>query len=504
MGIEEPDAEERASAMSALQGLLLPERYRLVRRIADGGMGTVWCARDLTLDRDVAIKLLAQRFLHDEMSVRRFKREARAAARLSSHPNVVTIFDVGQGEPGEDEAGQPFIVMEYLGGGTVADALRLGELSRADALGWLAQAAGALDFAHRCGVIHRDIKLSNFLLDRDRVLHVGDFGIARLGTDDTLTTAGQLIGTAAYLAPERVLGQPATEASDHYSLAVAAFELLVGQRPFTEAHYAAQSRQHLEEPPPAASDLNRDLPRRLDPVLARGMAKRPEDRWPTAKAFVEAVRRAVGEPESAWPAAGTASTRRLRREPPPTPRRIGGVVQPVGANRARIVAICALAVALLGLALALTAGSGSHAKTANQTSARATHRATTHHRAVKSTHPRTTPQTITTASTSATETPAALETRGHELMMAGDYQSAIPVLRQALAQASPGSLIYAYALYDLGRSLLESGNPQAAIPILRQRLAIPNQTPIVAATLQAALRAAGKGPKHGHGGGGGD
>src|SRR5437588_399163 len=152
--------------MSALQGLSIPDRYRLVRRIADGGMGSVWCARDLTLDRDVAIKLLAQRFLHDEMAVRRFKREARTAARLSGHPNVVTIFDVGQGTAEDDEAGRPFIVMEYLAGGTVADALRLGELTRAEALAWLTQAAGALDHAHRRGVIHRDIKLSNFLLDR--------------------------------------------------------------------------------------------------------------------------------------------------------------------------------------------------------------------------------------------------------------------------------------------------------------------------------------------------
>src|SRR5437588_4033312 len=152
--------------VSVLTDVELPERYELVRRIARGGMGTVWCALDRTLERKVAMKVLAEPYAHDEMAVRRFKREARTAARLSGHPNVVTIFDVGQGTAEDDEAGRPFIVMEYLAGGTVADALRLGELTRAEALAWLTQAAGALDHAHRRGVIHRDIKLSNFLLDR--------------------------------------------------------------------------------------------------------------------------------------------------------------------------------------------------------------------------------------------------------------------------------------------------------------------------------------------------
>src|SRR5947209_11926424 len=170
--------------VSVLPGLSLPERYEPLRRIARGGMGSVWCAHDRTLDRRVAIKLLAAPYANDELAGRRFTREARAAARLSGHTNVVTIYDVGRAMPSDEvPTGRPFIVMEYLAGGTVADALRVGAADGAIILAWLRDAAAALDFAHRRGVIHRDVKLSNFLLDRSRVLHVADFGIAQLGTE---------------------------------------------------------------------------------------------------------------------------------------------------------------------------------------------------------------------------------------------------------------------------------------------------------------------------------
>lgn len=256
-------------------------------------MATVWCAHDRTLGRKVALKLLAQRYANDELAGRRFMREARAAARLSGHPNVVTIYDVGRTQPSGEARGQPFIVMEYLAGGTVADALRTGELDRRLILKWLREAAAALDYAHRRGVIHRDVKLSNLLLDTERGLHVADFGIAQLGTEDTLSRAGEVVGTAAYLAPERALGLPATEPSDRYALAVAAFELLVGERPFTAGHFAAQARQHVNEPPPQASQRNAALPRAIDDVLAKGMAKREDQRFDTATELVEQIELAL-------------------------------------------------------------------------------------------------------------------------------------------------------------------------------------------------------------------
>jgi eukaryotic-like serine/threonine-protein kinase len=282
--------------------LHLPERYRIRRHLATGGMASVWSAEDLVLGRAVAIKVLAKRFARDEMAVRRFKREARAAARVSNHPHVVTIFDVGDtGSGGLDESdpdsvGQAFIVMEHLTGGTVADALRLGQINRHEALRWLGEAASALDHAHSRGIVHRDIKPANFLLDGSRILHVADFGIARLVSEDTITSSGELFGTAAYLAPEQALGHHATGASDRYALTVAAFELLTGERPFTAQHFAAQARQHIEDQPPSASERNHDLPPAVDPVLARGMAKEPEARYETAGAIVAALEDALSAP----------------------------------------------------------------------------------------------------------------------------------------------------------------------------------------------------------------
>src|SRR5579859_3888505 len=292
----------------------LPERYEPVRHIATGGMASVWCARDHALGRSVAIKLLAERFAYDEDATERFMREARAAARLSGHPNVVMIYDVGETGP-DEEPSRAFIVMEYLAGGTVADALRVDSVRRVHAVKWVHEAASALDYAHSRGVLHRDIKPANLLLDRDRVLHVADFGIARLGTEDTMTGTGQVLGTASYLAPERALGRPATDASDRYSLAVAAYELLVGERPFTATHFAVQARQHVEEQPPAASERNRALPPAVDAVLARGMAKRPEQRWPTAEAFAQALEAALTEPATR-PLRVAAATRPTRRAAP--------------------------------------------------------------------------------------------------------------------------------------------------------------------------------------------
>jgi serine/threonine-protein kinase len=506
-----------------LQDIGLPDRYPVVRRIARGGMASVWCARDLVLDRDVAIKLLSEPFLHDAAAVHRFQREARAAAHLSGHANVVTIFDVGQGESSEaEETGRPFIVMEYLSGGTVADALRVGEVSRDDALQWLQQAADALDYAHGRGVVHRDIKPANLLLNGRRVLHVADFGIARVGTEDPITSTGQLFGTAAYFSPEQAMGRPATAASDRYALAVVAYELLVGERPFTAEHFAAQARQHVEARPPAASERNPGLPRALDAVLARGMAKAPEARWPSAREFAEAVKGALAERPARAAAAGPArpvfATHRSSRGGPRAPRAI---------------ALAALAAGVIALAAALAAGGGGSAPTlkathattggaAARTSARKGKPAAKKH-AAQSTA--TTPAgaapaepaapasggTPAPASGSSPASAASLEARGHQLMVSGDYGGAIPVLRQAVA-AGPGSgLTYAYALYDLGHSLRLAGDPRAAAVVLQQRLQIPNQTDVVRQELQLALRAigtqvnataAGNGHDKGRGGGG--
>lgn len=502
----QPDARVR-------KDLGLPDRYAALRHIASGGMASVWCARDHALGRNVAIKLLAERFADEVDANERFTREARAAARLSGHPNVVMIYDVGETEVD----GRAFIVMEYLAGGTVADALRVDSVRRVHAVKWLTEAASALDYAHSRGVLHRDIKPANLLLDRDRTLHVADFGIARLGTEDTITGSGQVLGTASYLAPERALGQPATAASDRYSLAVAAFELLVGERPFTAQHFAAQARQHIEQAPPAASAINRTLPPSVDRILARGMAKRPEERWPSAQDFAQAIESALTEaatrphrasalaaaarPARQSAAGRTSDTAGKRRPSPRTGSHPPVAYRPSARRRARIPALVALVAGVIAsIAIAGTMGGGgghpaqSAASVQHQTSA-ATHKTEAAPRKPAATpKPKTTPTVTVTPAAATTPPPTAdtLEARGHQLMADGNYTAAIAILRQALQAADPGSLTYAYALFDLGRSLRLAGDPQAAVTVLYQRLQIPNQTGVVRQQLQLALQALGQ------------
>jgi eukaryotic-like serine/threonine-protein kinase len=500
----------------------LPGRYEPLRHIASGGMASVWCARDQALGRNVAIKLLGERFADDEVGASRFMREARAAARLSGHPNVVMIYDVGETDPGVGQGARAFIVMEYLAGGTVADALRVDSVRRVHTVKWLHEASCALDYAHSRGVLHRDIKPANLLLDRDRTLHVGDFGIARLGAEDTITGTGEVLGTASYLAPERALGRDATEASDRYSLAVVAYELLVGERPFTASHFAALARQHVEDEPPAASLRNRALPPSVDAVLARGMAKRPERRWESAQEFAQAIEFALRETttrpiraavapapdtQRRRPAAPTTDSHR-RRPAADSQRRRTATAPPVKARGRRwrgprvsaVAALAAAAIVAVAVAGTIGSGGGAPANSSITTARRPAPRVST--TAKRPAAPKPAPSTPTTSTPTVTDTPAAattppptaetLEARGHELMSDGDYAAAVPVLRQAVADASPGSLTYAYALYDLGRSLRLAGDPRQAVQVLYQRLQIPNQTGAVTQELQLALLALGQ------------
>ena len=285
----------------------LPDRYKVVRHIANGGMAGVWEAQDELLGRAVAVKVLAQHLSDDERARKRFEREARAAAGLSSHANVVTIYDVAEHD------GRAFMVMELMRGGSVADVLRRGEeIGDQRALRWLREAAAGLDAAHEAGVVHRDIKPANLLLDDHDRLAIGDFGIARLAWEEQVTQTGQVLGTAAYLAPEQAMGEPAVAASDRYALSVVAFELLTGEKPFNAEHFAAQARAHVEDDPPRASELNPDLTEKVDDVIDRGMAKDPDDRWESAAEFVERLDEALAARAQAAPTAPPPG----RRGPP--------------------------------------------------------------------------------------------------------------------------------------------------------------------------------------------
>src|SRR3954471_902389 len=288
----------------------LPSRYRVVAHLANGGMASVWEAHDELLKRDVAVKLLAPHLGEDERARKRFQREARAAAGLSSHPNVVTIYDVGEHD------GRVFMVMELMRGGSVADRLRAGErIAHETALRWLREAAAALDAAHEAGIVHRDVKPANLLLDERDRLAIADFGIARLAWEDQVTATGQVLGTGAYISPGQARGEPATAASDRYALTVVAFELLTGGKPFVAEHFAAQARAHIEDPAPAASERADDVPRPVDAVLARGMAKDPGERFGSAAAMVDALAGALGGGD----VAPTVATRRPAPRPAPAP-----------------------------------------------------------------------------------------------------------------------------------------------------------------------------------------
>jgi serine/threonine-protein kinase len=293
--------------------IALPERYEILGHVADGGMASVWRALDRVLHRIVAIKLLAASYACDEAAVRRFQREARAGARVSAHPHIVSIYDTGV-TPQHGGGGTPFIVMEHLPGGTVAGALEHRPVGPRLALEWVRDAAAALDHAHAHGVVHRDVKPANLLLDDARRLRVADFGIARVASEATITNTGLVLGTAAYMAPELAEGHPATAASDRYSLAVTAYELLVGARPFDGDAWLARGERAAERPP-SASFANPALPPAVDPVLMRGMARSPGHRPSTAAELASALETALEAPRRA-PVFLSAPARRGARPVP--------------------------------------------------------------------------------------------------------------------------------------------------------------------------------------------
>jgi serine/threonine-protein kinase len=250
-------------------------------------MGVVYRAEDDELGRTVAVKVLGAPYADDPASAGRFQREALAAARLSSQPHVVTLFDVGEWQ------GRPFMVMEYLAGGSVAERIATVPPTVGTALSWLAQAGEALDAAHAGDVVHRDVKPGNLLLDGKGELRVADFGIARAAGLGTFTATGTVLGTAGYLSPEQAGGEPVGPASDRYALGVVAFELLAGSRPFTSESPAGEAAAHVYGAIPSASERRPTLPADVNPVFERALAKDPAARFPSCGAFVAALREAV-------------------------------------------------------------------------------------------------------------------------------------------------------------------------------------------------------------------
>jgi eukaryotic-like serine/threonine-protein kinase len=430
---------------------ILPPRYRNARPIGSGGMGDIFCATDSELGREVALKVLAARYAQNRPLRARFEREALAAARLSGTPHVVTIFDV------TEHNGRPIIVMEYLAGGSLETQIAGGPCPPAQALRWLDEAAGALDAAHAAGIVHRDVKPANLLLDGRGHLHVADFGVASAAGLDSFTQTGTILGTSGYLSPEGAQGERTTAASDRYSLAVVAWELLTGRRPFAAESPTTEALAHVNAPVPSPSEANRALPRQLDPIFERALAKDPRARYATAAEFAGDLRRALDDAAGdTWierPSPVTAATR--VRPAPREPRRWW------------VPALAALLLAS-GVVAALLAfrGSGDTTTPAPRTVVRTV------------TGPgRTVRETVTTAPATTAPSSAgdgsALNNAGFAKMQARDFAGALPLLEQAVQKLDgAGSLDEAYAKYNLAFTQYALGQCDEVVSLLDQAQAI--------------------------------
>ncbi len=309
-------------------------RYRLEGRLGVGGMSTVHLAFDQRLERSVAIKLLAEHLADDPTFVSRFRREALSAARLV-HPNIVQVFDFGF----DESQHQHFIVMEHVPGNSCAEILRdRGRLEIADAVEVVTQACRGLDYAHRNGVVHRDVKPGNLLLSDSDVVKLADFGIARATDQSSITQVGSVLGTAAYLAPEQARGEEAGPQADIYSLGVVTYQLLSGRLPYEASSLSELALKQQREAPAPLDQLNPEISPQLSAAVALALSLDKSQRVSTAMAFAQALRDALrgvmpSAPDAATSRLGTSSTRvvqrrppataatRLREPPPPPPRR---------------------------------------------------------------------------------------------------------------------------------------------------------------------------------------
>jgi serine/threonine protein kinase len=306
-----------------VQARTLNGRYRLDEMIGEGGMAVVYRGYDLILGRVVAVKLLREQFGSDQNFLLRFTREAQSAAKLS-HPHIANVYDVGH------DADTHYIVMEYVNGPNLKDLIRRqGPFTVDGAAFVLRQVAEALDAAHRHGLVHRDIKPQNILVDESGQAKVVDFGIAKGLSDANLTEAGTGMGTVHYVSPEQARGERATPASDIYSTGVVLYEMLTKELPFDADTPVGVAMQHVSAPPPSPIEFNPSLPPEVEAIVMRALAKNPEDRYPTAMALAAALDHWDEAPESAQAtrvmgaggAAAAAATRPARARASTSPTR---------------------------------------------------------------------------------------------------------------------------------------------------------------------------------------
>jgi eukaryotic-like serine/threonine-protein kinase len=491
------------------QGTFFGGRYRILRHLGSGGMASVLLCRDERLGRLVAVKRLHAD--QPEDVCRRFLREAKLGASLN-HPNIVSVYDTAT-----DDA-CVLIVMEYVRGEALSRALRRGPLPPGRVALMANEVGGALDHAHRQGVVHRDVKPGNVLLRDDGVAKLADLGIATAAGHTRITRTGVLLGTASYMAPEQLEGREAGPAADVYALAAVCFEALTGGPARSGRTPMEVAAQIGSEPPP---DLRRrwaDAPAAAAELLRRGMAREPGERPNTAGELGEGLRRALEKPP-------TAVTRPM----------MGGKPAPRGPERraetagrrprlaAPLLAAALVVLAVATIAIALGSGGGRDAPSSGVGAQREERAQAPGERKDKAKEPKSEESAPQPAQPAPQEEPSApapapapepeedeeqvqpppgpdpaegarLNDQGFQLMGQGRFDEAIPILQRAVDSFPPGTgdLSYAYALFNLGRSLRLAGRPDEAIPILEQRLAIPNQRGVVLRELELARMEAGR------------
>jgi serine/threonine protein kinase len=286
---------------------MIVSRYELEELCGSGGMSSVYRAHDRLLERTVALKILHEHFMRDDAYVERFRREARAVAQLT-HPNIVTVIDRGE------QDGRQFIVFEYVDGMNLKELVeRDGPLSPREAIELALQIARGLAFAHEHGLVHRDVKPQNVLLDGDGRAKVTDFGIAHAVDREGMTITGTIMGTSNYISPEQARGEPVDEQSDIYSLGCVLYELLTGEVPFDGDNFVAVAMRHVNDPVPSVGDVRPDVPPHLEWTVRRAMAKDPEDRFQSMSEFAAELEACYAELDGADGATVVVTPRAPRR-----------------------------------------------------------------------------------------------------------------------------------------------------------------------------------------------